>query len=306
MLLIHYYPRFKDLPYTDFHIQDTYSLVIGLLKQFYIVSITIIGLLVPYTNNALISRNSVDAKASPFIIAIADAGIQGLDSVMNVVVLIAVLSVGNSSMYGATRTLAALAEQGQAPRILAYYDRKGRPLVAIGIASLVGCISYLHTSRYGAEAFTWLMALSGLSSIFTWASICFAHIQFRKAWAYQGNKPSDLIYKSPIGVIGSWIGLVSLIAILIAQLWVAVDPAGEPAHSSGKRVSNFFAAYLAMPVVIVFYVFYKIWFRPKWVKYQDVDLVVGRNDFESEVVRRQWKEDKSEWPTWKRVYKTLC
>lgn len=225
---------------------------------------------------------------------------------MNVVVLIAVLSVGNSSMYGATRTLAALAEQGQAPRILAYYDRKGRPLVAIGIASLIGCISYVHTSQYAAIAFTWLMALSGLSSVFTWCSICFAHIQFRKAWAYQGNKVSDLIYKSPIGEAGSWVGLISLLAILVAQLWVAIDPTGEPAHSPKERAANFFAAYLAMPVVLVFYLCYKLWFRPRWVRIADVDLTVGRNEFESEVVRRQWKEDKSEWPTWKRIYKTLC
>jgi yeast amino acid transporter len=45
----------------------------------------------------LISRNNVDSKASPFIIAIRDAGIQGLDSVMNAVVMMAVLSVATSS-----------------------------------------------------------------------------------------------------------------------------------------------------------------------------------------------------------------
>jgi amino acid transporter len=48
-----------------------------------------------------------------------NAGIKGLPSVFNVVIMIAVLSVGNSSIYGASRTLAALAEQHQAPKILA-------------------------------------------------------------------------------------------------------------------------------------------------------------------------------------------
>ena len=270
------------------------------------MSITIVGLLVPYDNPELIGRNYIDAKASPFIIAIKDAGIQGLDSVMNTVVLIAVLSVGNSSMYGATRTLAALAEQGQAPQILAYVDREGRPLVAIGVACLVGLISYIHVSDLNGPAFTWLLALSGLSSIFTWASICFAHIQFRKAWAYQGNSINALIYKSPIGVTGSYIGLTALLLILVAQFWVAVSPTGDEATTAGERATNFFAAYLAMPVVLLFYAGYKIWFRPKWVTIEEVDLKTGRNEFESEVVRRQWKEDKSEWPTWKRLYKTLC
>lgn len=50
--------------------------------QFYVISIAIVGLLVPYDNAQLIGNNDVDSKASPFIIAIRDAGIQGLDSVM--------------------------------------------------------------------------------------------------------------------------------------------------------------------------------------------------------------------------------
>merc|ERR1712000_703443 len=37
------------------------------IALFYIVSITIVGLLVPYTDDRLIGRNNVDSKASPFI-----------------------------------------------------------------------------------------------------------------------------------------------------------------------------------------------------------------------------------------------
>ncbi|CZR58012.1 probable amino acid transport protein GAP1 [Phialocephala subalpina] len=277
------------------------------IALFYIVSIAIVGLLVPYTSPQLISRNSVDSKASPFIIAIQSAGISGLDSVMNAVVMIAVLSVANSSMYGATRTLQALAEQGQAPRILAYVDRKGRPLVSIGVASACGLLAYLYVSPVRGPAFTWLLALSGLSSIFTWCSICWAHIQFRKAWIQQGNSLSDLVYQSPIGVTGSWIGLISLILILVAQFWVAIAPEGASSDTSkGEQVTNFFEAYLAMPVVLLFYGFYKIWYRTKWVRVKDIDLVTGRNEFESLGVRRQWREDRSEWPRWKVIYKTLC
>ncbi|TGO47544.1 hypothetical protein BCON_0273g00080 [Botryotinia convoluta] len=114
---------------------------------FYILSITIIGLLVPYNSPSLISAaNASTNKASPFIIAIQSAGITGLDSVMNVVILIAVLSVANSCVFGSSRLLASLAAQGQAPRPLAYIDRKGRPLVAIAIASALGLLAYLYVS----------------------------------------------------------------------------------------------------------------------------------------------------------------
>lgn len=276
------------------------------IALFYVVSIAIVGLLVPYDNPSLINANNISAKASPFIIAIQSAGIQGLDSVMNAVVMIAVLSVANSSMYGATRTLQALAEQGQAPRILAYVDRKGRPIVAIGSSAAFGLLAYLYTSSVQGPAFTWLLAISGLSSIFTWTSICWAHIQFRKAWILQGNQLSDLVYQSPIGSIGSWVGFIALIAILVAQFWVAISPVGSTATTPGAQASNFFAAYLAMPVVLLFYACYKIWYRTRWVTVNDVDLVTGRNEFETAGERRQWKEDKAEWPRWKVIYKTLC
>jgi yeast amino acid transporter len=273
---------------------------------FYVVSITIVGLLVPYNEPKLINSNNISAKASPFIIAIQSAGIQGLDSVMNAVVMIAVLSVANSSMYGATRTLQALAEQGQAPRLLAYVDRKGRPLVAIACSAAAGLLAYLYTSPVQGAAFTWLIAISGLASIFTWTSICWAHIQFRKAWIQQGNQLSDLVYQSPIGTTGSWVGFIALIAILVAQFWVAISPSGSTATTGGEKAANFFAAYLAMPVVLLFYGCYKIWYRTRWVRVKDIDLQTGRNEFETAGERRQWKEDRAEWPRWKVVYKTLC
>jgi amino acid transporter len=261
--------------------------------------------LVPYTDSRLIANNSVDSKASPFIIAIKNAGIEGLDSVMNAVVMISVLSVANSSTYAATRTIQALAEQGQAPRFLAYVDRAGRPLSSIALSFAVGLLAYMYVTPYQGIAFTWLLALSGLSSIFTWASICFAHIQFRKAWLQQGNPLSDLVYQSPIGTTGSWLGLTALLFILGAQFWVAIAPIGG-APSAKERVTDFFAAYLALPVVMTFYLYYKIAYKTRWVRVGDIDLHTGRNEFESAIVRRQWKEDKSEWPRWKVLYKTLC
>jgi amino acid transporter len=92
------------------------------------------------------SGNSANAAASPFVISIFNAGISVLPGVMNVVILVAVLSVGNSSVFGSSRTLAALADQNQAPKILGYIDRKGRPLVAIGVSSALGFLAYTADS----------------------------------------------------------------------------------------------------------------------------------------------------------------
>lgn len=126
-----------------------------------------------------------------------------------VVILIAVLSVGNSSIYGSSRTMAALADRGQAPKILGYIDNAGRPLVSIIVASAIGLLCFIvaagTTTR--TQAFNWMLAISGLASIFTWGSICACHIRFRAAWKYNGHTLDELAFKSQPGVIGSWLGL---------------------------------------------------------------------------------------------------
>jgi yeast amino acid transporter len=137
---------------------------------FYLVSLTIIGCLVKYDNPRLLSgQYSTDITASPFVIAVESAGIQVIPSIMNAVILISVLSVGNSSTYGASRTLQALAEKGQAPRVFMYIDKRGRPLASLVLILGLGLVAFFGTiPGQGPVIFDWLLSLAGLSSFFTW------------------------------------------------------------------------------------------------------------------------------------------
>ncbi|KAL8922955.1 MAG: hypothetical protein Q9208_004917 [Pyrenodesmia sp. 3 TL-2023] len=264
-------------------------------------------------NNAdrrLIGQSSSDAKSSPFVIAIKNAGIDGLDSVMNVVIMISVISVGNSSVYGSSRTLAALAEQGQAPKFLAYIDREGRPLKAIGVASSFGFLAYLAASGKETEVFVWLQALSGLSSIFTWGSICLAHIRFRRAWRIQGHSLEELAFRSQAGVVGSWIGFIFNVLVLIAQFWTGFSPVkpqyGPPITGTSALVVNFFQAYLAVPVVLICYVTYKIIYRTPFMRCKNMDLKTGVRDLNLAELLWDEKQERASWPKWKKAYKFLC
>ncbi|KAL2351734.1 amino acid permease-domain-containing protein [Cryomyces antarcticus] len=277
------------------------------ITLFYIVSLTLVGLLVPYTDERLINGSSgADAKASPFVIAIVNAGINGLPSVMNVVIMIAVLSVGNSSIYGSSQTLAALADQGQAPRILGYIDRKGRPIVGIGIASALGFLAFLAGSDKAGEAFNWMLALSGLSSIFTWGSICLAHIRFRKAWRLNGHTLDELAFRSQPGVVGSWIGFLFNCLVLIAQFWTGFAPVGYADMTSSERTVNFFMVYLAAPVVILFYICYKIYYRTPFMRSHNMDLHTGVRELNLMELLAEERAEQAKWPKWKKAYKFLC
>jgi len=277
------------------------------ITLFYVVSLLIVGLLVPYNEPRLLSGASgADATASPFVIAIENAGIKVLPSVMNVVIMVAVCSVGNSAIYGSSRTLAALAEQRQAPRILAYIDRKGRPLVGIAVSSALGFLAFLAGSDKQEDAFNWLLAISGLSSILTWGSICLAHIRFRKGWRIQGHRLEELAFRSQPGIYGSWLGLILNLIVLIAQFWTGFAPIGYKGMTAGELVQSWFNAYLAMPIVIAFYIPYKILFRTSIIRSHNMDLHSGIRELNLAELIAGEKEDRKNWPTWRKIYKVLC
>ncbi|TPX13399.1 uncharacterized protein E0L32_006129 [Thyridium curvatum] len=254
----------------------------GAIKQvfwritlFYILGLFFVGLLINSNDDALLGANPyADVHASPFVLVGKYAGLKGFDSFMNVIILISVLSIGVSAVYGGSRTLTALAQQGYAPKIFTYVDRSGRPLFSVIILLLFGCLGYVNVNNNGPEVFDWLQALSGLAALFTWGSICLAHIRFRSAWKYHGHTLDELPFRAIFGVWGSWVGLILCVLVLLASLFTAIAPAAGGVNDA----KGFFKQYLALPVVIFFYICGYIWKRQGWVKIADIDVDTGRRE----------------------------
>ncbi len=279
------------------------------ITLFYIISLTLVGLLVPYTDERL-GGGSYDARASPFVISIVNAGIKGLPSVFNVVILIAVLSVGNSSTFGCSRTLVSLAEQGFAPKIFAYIDRKGRPLVSTGISLAFGLLCFLSASSKEGEVFDWMLAISGLSSVLTWGSACACHVIFRLALRKQGRSTDELPFTAQTGIWGSVYGVVGYSLVLVAQFWIAAWPVGG-AESVSVNVEDFFQAYLTVPVVAAFYIFYMLWKRDFtiFVNLSTIDLDTGRKVVDIDLLKQEIAEEKAfiaSKPWYYRLYNMWC
>lgn len=268
---------------------------------FYFGTITIVATLVAYDDSSLLGASSVDATASPFVIAIVNGGIRGLPSVINAVILIAVLSVGNASVYACSRSLNSLAEQGMAPKWTGYVDRLGRPLFAIIGTNIFGLFAFIACSDKQVDAFNWLLALSGLSSIFTWLSINFAHIRFRAAMKAQGRSLDDLAFTSAAGVWGSWYAMLVYVLVLIAQFWIAVWPIGDAPNASA-----FFQSYLGVPVVLVSWFGYKIYTKV-WriiIPASEIDLDTGRLVPDMDLLRQEKEEERARYtamPWYKKI-----
>ncbi|CAG8958838.1 hypothetical protein HYFRA_00011789 [Hymenoscyphus fraxineus] len=244
---------------------------------FYIVSLFILGLIVPYTNENLLNSSGANSKYSPFVIAIRLAGVQALPSIFNVIITVSVISVANSCAFGSTRTMQALAERGMAPKFLGYVDSKGRPLWGALLQIGFGLLAFIGLSNRQTIVFNWLLALSGLSFFFVWGSICLSHIRFRHAWKVQGHLKAELPYEAMFGVGGSWYGLILCCLCMIATFYVALFPIG-----GSPDAEAFFTSYLAAPIIIVLYFGWKIYARDWrfWISAHEMDITSGRRSID--------------------------
>ncbi|OTA19154.1 hypothetical protein BTJ68_15232 [Hortaea werneckii EXF-2000] len=259
--------------------------VVWRILIFYVVNLTLVGLDVP-AKASILTGDGPESRFSPFVIAIKLAGIEALPSIFNAVILLAVMSVANSCMFGSTRTIQALAANGMAPNILAYVDRKGRPTAVIILQLLFGLLAYINLADNGGTIFNWLLALSGITVLFVFGSIAIAHIRFRMAWAHNGHSLDELPFRAVFGVWGSWICVFINVIALIASFYTALYPLGGT-YLSAK---NFFQAYLAAPLLLFLYCCWKVysWFvhpghRPLYVKIKDIDIYSGMRESQRRV-----------------------
>ncbi|KAI4868185.1 amino-acid permease inda1 [Hypoxylon rubiginosum] len=277
----------------------------GAIKQvfwritlFYILGLTFVGLLIPSNDTHLLNATSSnDVTASPFVLVGQYAGLYGFNHFMNFIILVSVVSIGMSGVYGGSRTLTALAQQGYAPKVFAYVDRSGRPLASVGLLLAFGLLAYINLAAAGPDIFDWLLALSGLAALFTWGSICLAHIRFRSAWAYHGHTLDEIPFKAVGGVYGSYLGLILIVLVLIAQFYVAIAPPGQDELND---VAGFFQSYLALPVVMLFWAVGYLWKRTGWLRTHQIDVDTGRREVDWEEINA-FRAHLASLPAWRRM-----
>ncbi|EGW30280.1 high-affinity glutamine permease [Spathaspora passalidarum NRRL Y-27907] len=269
------------------------KLIIWRVIVLFLGSLTIVGLLVPYNSDRLMGSQGGGSHASPFVLAAALHGVRAVPSIINAVILLSVTSVASSSLYSASRTLQSLAEQGFAPSWLNYIDNDGRPLRSLIVCSICGLFSFIAAYKNEEAVFNWLLAISGLSQIFTWFGICLSHVRFRAALAYNNISLESLGYVSPTGVWGSYYAIIWYILVLIAQFWIALYPVGY----GTPQVESFFQNYLGALVLIVFYFGHKLWTRnwKLWYKLEDIDINLDRTIFDEEILKLEREEEKEKW-----------
>ncbi|MEV8631097.1 amino acid permease [Streptosporangium sp. NPDC051023] len=188
--------------------------VIWRVLMFYVGSVFVIVAVVPWNQ---VPANGED---SPFATAIDRLGVPGAADLMTVVIFVAVLSVMNAAIYGASRIMTTMAARRDAPRSMAYVNARGVPtrplLFGSGLALLVMFAAYAAGAR---DLFGLLINVAGLLVLVLYIFIAVAQLRLRahargplplRMWGYPWL---------------TWIVIVLLALVFVA---VAASPGALP------------------------------------------------------------------------------
>lgn len=229
---------------------------------FYILSIIVIAALINYKNPNLLQSDTAHIAISPFALVFKQAGFAAAASVMNAVVLTSVISSANSGMYASTRMLYTMAEEGYAPKWFEKISKHGIPVRALLGTTVISVLAFL-TSVVGPNAYSYLLAASGLTGFIVWVGIAISHYRFRKAYIAQGKDLAQLKYRAKWFPFGPLFALVICILVIIGQ---------NPQSFIHFNLQEVVITYIDIPLFALLYFGYKIKHRTKIIPLQEVDL----------------------------------
>ncbi|EAD5118494.1 amino acid permease [Listeria monocytogenes] len=234
---------------------------------FYIFAIFIIGMIIPYTNPNLLSAEATDVAISPFTLVFEKAGLAFAASVMNAVILTSVLSAGNSGLYASTRMLWAMARDKKVPKFLGKVNRRGIPMAALIVTTIVGAMTFITTlTENGTVIYTWLLSASGLTGFIAWVGIAISHYRFRKAFIKQGHDLSELKYKAKFFPFGPILALVLCILVIVGQDYAAFL---KPEFTNPAWWQKIGISYIGLPIFLVFWLSFKFTNKTKVIPLED-------------------------------------
>ncbi|WP_245718123.1 amino acid permease [Nocardia miyunensis] len=154
--------------------------VAGRILIFYVGSILVVVTLLPW--------NATQVTASPYTAVLTRLGIPGAPTIMNLIVLTAVLSCLNSGLYSSSRMLYSLAQRGEGPRVLSRTNRTGVPVAGVLAASSAGFVAVVANYFLPTGAvFNFLLSSSGSIAVVVYLCICATQIRARR-----GRTPEEI------------------------------------------------------------------------------------------------------------------
>ena len=176
------------------------------LVMFYLAAILVLITIVPWTR----IQPGAGVVASPFVRVFELIGIPAAAHIVNFVVITAAASSMNCNLYLVSRMMFSLARSGYAPASWGGVSARGTPLPALFVSAAGLGIAILTSLFYPRSAFVYLLGISLFGGLYAWLVIFITHFFFRRRAAV----------RSQMKMAGSFLGALSIVAILTTTWWV--------------------------------------------------------------------------------------
>ena len=258
--------------------------VIFRILVFYILTLFFIGLLVPFNDPALESEENF-ISSSPFLVAIQNSGTKILPDIFNAIILMTIISAGNSNVYIGSRILYSMGESGTAPPFYSWTTSGGVPYVGVITTSLIGLLAFLTVSNSGQTVFDWLVNITAVAGLIAWLFISLSHIRFMNILRSRSITRDTLPYKA---LFMPWFAYYAAIAVFIIIFIQGYESFFD------FTASKFFTAYISIILFVVLWIGSQVTLYrkdPWFIPVADVDI-----DSDSRVVDEEvWDEAPQTW-----------
>lgn len=180
------------------------------ILMFYIAAIFVIVCIVPWSD--------IRSGHSPFVTAMDVMGIPGGQTLMRLIVLVAVLSCLNSGLYVTSRILRELAANGDAPASLVRTGARQIPIRAILAGSGFGFLACIASILSPELVFAFLLNTSGAVILVIYGMIAAAQIRARQAMQARHETPQFAMWWFP------WLSYAAIAAMASVLVAMAILP----------------------------------------------------------------------------------
>ncbi len=184
----------------------TNSVVLRVLL-FYVGSIFVVVTISPW--------NATSVLNSPYVSVLHLIGIPVAATIMQAIVLTAVLSSLNSGLYTTSRIMFALTSRGDAPGSFTKLSRRGVPARAIVLGTVLGYLSAIMSYVSPNAVFSFLINSYGAVALFVYLLIAISQLRLRAR--LQRESPGDLQLKMWGYPYLSWITIGGMLAVIAAM-----------------------------------------------------------------------------------------
>ncbi len=181
--------------------------VIARIAVFYVGSLVLLGLLLPYKAFA--------AGVSPFVTFFSKLGVAGADSMMNLVVLTAAFSSLNAGLYSTGRILRSMSANGSAPAVAARISGNGVPYIGILATGAIALLGVGVNAVVPDNAYEIVLNMSAIGVLSAWAAIVLCQLRLWQRWR-QGlvERPAFRLVGAPYTGIATLMFLAAVVVLM--------------------------------------------------------------------------------------------